>query len=319
MTAKIERNGKRLVGDLVKLIAENSPKLERLDLASLKHLGQKVIVDSLRDELRAKVEAKKVPMKREIQKFLFGCRSSQTQRVYKTCLWTLFDYMKNRGGLASMGPKEADDWILSMSGASAPVVRFRISVASSFFSWLLRRWPHLKTNPFLHTKLRPKRCRIHELRIPSDDEIESIINETKNKTLKTAFIFLKEQGVRVGSLWEMVVDENGKFHSRSKGREIKGVCSERSLEAIRVFSDSPVHPFKNWDSSQQLQDVLKYQVRKLYKAGKLKFPYNIHSFRHAFAIREYTRTHDIVRLKNLLGHSSLAVTDCYLKSLDFTE
>ena len=40
---------------------------------------------------------------------------------------------------------------------------------------------------------------------------------------------------------------------------------------------------------------------------------SLHSLRHTFALREYYRTGDIYYVKGLLGHSSVAVSERYLK------
>ena len=51
------------------------------------------------------------------------------------------------------------------------------------------------------------------------------------------------------------------------------------------------------------------------KAGQVKAVYSCHSFRHFFAVTEYKKDHDIHRVKELLDHSSIAITDRYLRSL----
>ena len=40
---------------------------------------------------------------------------------------------------------------------------------------------------------------------------------------------------------------------------------------------------------------------------------SLHSLRHTFALREYARSGDIYKVKSLLGHSSVTVTEIYTK------
>jgi len=45
---------------------------------------------------------------------------------------------------------------------------------------------------------------------------------------------------------------------------------------------------------------------------------SIHLMRHTFAVNYYTKTKDILALKNILGHSQLSTTEHYLQSLGLT-
>ena len=61
--------------------------------------------------------------------------------------------------------------------------------------------------------------------------------------------------------------------------------------------------------SPEITEKIKYEVEKMYLAGKIKAPYSAHDFRHYFATTEYQKDHDIYR-------TSIAVLETYLKSIN---
>lgn len=50
-------------------------------------------------------------------------------------------------------------------------------------------------------------------------------------------------------------------------------------------------------------------------AGKLRAKYSVHDLRHFFAVSLYEQTKDIYRLKEVLGHDTIGVTEAYVRSL----
>jgi integrase len=60
-------------------------------------------------------------------------------------------------------------------------------------------------------------------------------------------------------------------------------------------------------------------VEKLYGQGRLRERYSVHDLRHAFAVRLYQATGDVYRVEKALGHSSVAVTEGYLRSLGLND
>ena len=48
------------------------------------------------------------------------------------------------------------------------------------------------------------------------------------------------------------------------------------------------------------------------RAGLAEEHFTCHSLRHFFALQYYLQSHDILLIKRLLGHKSLAATEVYL-------
>lgn len=73
-------------------------------------------------------------------------------------------------------------------------------------------------------------------------------------------------------------------------------------------------PFDKY-SGRELRDALQYQINKVFRSGNIETRFSCHSIRHWFAMREYEKDKDIVRLQEKLQHCSVAVTEVYLKNL----
>jgi integrase len=58
-----------------------------------------------------------------------------------------------------------------------------------------------------------------------------------------------------------------------------------------------------------------YHIKKLHHAGKIGAAYSCHDFRHFAAVREYAKDKDIKRVRDFLGHSSISITERYLRSI----
>jgi len=90
--------------------------------------------------------------------------------------------------------------------------------------------------------------------------------------------------------------------SKAASKAIK----KAGLDGKRPFADLPEDAVRN---------AFKYAAKKMYAAGALTAPYSVHDIRHYFAIREYRKDKDIYRLKVLLNHASIQVTENYLRGL----
>jgi integrase len=61
--------------------------------------------------------------------------------------------------------------------------------------------------------------------------------------------------------------------------------------------------------------IVAYHIKKLYQAGKIDAAYSAHDFRHYAASREDKKDKDIKRVRDFLHHSSISITERYLRSL----
>jgi len=211
-----------------------------------------------------------------------------------------------------MTPAQADDFIYSLRGErSSASVRLDISAASSFFTWLERRHAAIK-NPFRGTKARPAEKAVKKTEAPEVGEVETIIRGLKGD-LAAAAAVMAHRGLRAGALPTITIT-GAKYTGRSKGKDIAGTLPPEALDAIKVAALPLRGPFAGV-LPNTLEKRIARAIEKLYKAGEVKAPYSCHDLRHFYAITEYRKDKDLHRVKRLLDHASIAITERYLKSL----
>lgn len=122
-----------------------------------------------------------------------------------------------------------------------------------------------------------------------------------------------ETDVRVGSLSSIEI-RNGKYFAHSKGRDIKGSVNEKAMRAIKAYGLEASNPFASINTEGIRTQF--YQITKrLFAQNKIAASYSVHDLHHYFAVCEYKKDKDIYALKNKLCHSSIAITELYLKSI----
>ena len=257
-----------------------------------------------------------INFKLEKNKFLSNAgrtQSKHTRVAYKIALDRLNAWAERQKiNILELTPALTDDYIYSLRGErSAASIRLDISAASSFFSWLERRHAEIK-NPFRGTKARPVRKAVKKIIIPSETEVETIIKELP-KNLSAAVAVMVYRGFRAGMLPTLSIIGD-RFSGRSKGKDITGKLPSFVLEKIKSASLPLRGPFVNIHANT-LEKQIARAILKMYEAGKIKAGYSAHDFRHFFAVHEYSNDHDIHRVKELLHHASISVTENYLRSI----
>jgi len=209
--------------------------------------------------------------------------------------------------------KDADDfaYTLSAEGRSPSSVRLDLASASSFFTFLERRFEAIR-NPFRGTKARPAPKDVKKAVYPSLDEAMTILDALA-PDVRAATAVLIYRGLRVGALPSLTI-RGGRFSGRSKGKDISGEMPTQAITAIRGAGLSLSRPFEG-TTETKLADGIRRKTAILEAEGKINATYSAHDFRHLYAVTEYRKNKDIYRLSKLLGHASIQVTERYLRGL----
>jgi len=309
-----DNNDESLVlSGLIDYMVHQTPSLSSLGREELKAVAKGVIFDDLKADLKNRVEIEKINYKAKRQTFIDrnAKKSAKSAKAYSHAL-DLLELWADRAGISVLEMKatHADAYIDSLEGASS-TVRLRVAACSSFFTFLERETDGRIRNPFRGTRARPKKqSKVPE--VPTIEELE-IIKAELSPTNNAAVIAMMEHGFRVGALGTLVI-WGGKYTGNSKGKEISGLISTVVVEAIKEAGLDSRKPWANL-SEDAIRNAFKYASGRLYKAGKIKAAYSVHDIRHYFAIHEYLKDKDIYRLKMLLGHASIQVTETYLKGV----
>lgn len=299
---------------LISFLVEKTPSLESLSRDEMKSVARGMVFDSLKDDLKKRVELEKIDYQAKRSLFLMRAakRSAKTERIYRTALDILDEWSQRAGvPVLEMKATNADAFIDSLVGV-ASTVRLRVSGASSFFTFLERETDGRVRNPFRGTKARPaKKTKPPE--VPSSEDIQAIL-EDLSPSNRAAVLIVLTHGFRVGALPSLNI-WGGRYTGFSKGKEISGTIDSSVVDEIRKAGLDSRKPWAGI-SEEVIRNSFRNSVNRLNRAGKLKAKYSIHDIRHYFAIQEYLKDKDIYRLKTLLNHASIQVTETYLKGIE---
>ncbi len=302
------------IRQLVRQIVRESPQLADLSKEQLEVLARAVVVDNMKEDLARRVELAKIDYQAERATFLKNAgrtRSPHTERAYRAALDKLEAWAATKGlAVLEMGFKDADDYAYSLSaeGRAAASVNRDIAVASAFFSWIERRHDSIR-NPFRGTKARPKPEAKRDFAVPPEAGLSAILAQLHGP-IRAAAVVMATRGLRVGALPGLSI-RDGRFITTSKGKKISGDLPPEALKALKGLGAKPFADM----TETRIADQFRYAVEKLFKAGELKAVYSVHDLRHYYAIQQYRADKDIYRLKGLLGHASIGVTERYLRSI----
>lgn len=282
-------------------------------------LVKATVFSSMIDEMKIDNQIQAIDYTKEVESFFKQCSkndSKHTARQYRNGLSKLETYtQENDINILKLTPRESDNFCISLKDfdLSNATIRAAISSCSTFFSFLERRYMVIK-NPFRGTRTRPPIRAKKQVLIPTEKELKIIIENISNSIIQMAIIFIRDTGIRVGALDTLKV-KNNKYYAYSKGKDITGLVSKTMLTKLKNSELDSNEPFKN-KSSEVVRVTFATTCKRLHQHGVIKESYSVHDIRHLFAVSFYKKTKDIYALKNLLNHSSIAITEVYLKSLD---
>lgn len=299
------------------------------DPETVKKLLQSIVIDELKADIKQKKLLLSYDFELESNNFINLFESEHTKEGYRYAIndFVSFCNKKHLQTPLECTPSLADEWIINQRvlNKSASTIRRNVAGVSSLFSYIERNSFNKITNPFRGTRARPPRERKTQNKFYSmgnidavqlnkvDKDIYTILDNINDQELKAIIIIMYKRGLRCGAFQDMTI--NGDiFKTRSKGKEIKGKLNSECLQAIDNAKLKHNAPFTTW-SENRLKCKFKYYTNKLYKMGVISYNYSCHDLRHAYALREYTKEHDLYKLSKLLDHASVNITQVYLSGL----
>jgi len=156
------------------------------------------------------------------------------------------------------------------------------------------------------------------------DEVELLLNSSKNIRIKTILLTAYSSGLRVSEVANLrVSDINSKKMQlrvvQGKGKKDRyTILSQRALVCLRQYYKTyrPVdwlfYPNKNKDKHLSKRTI-QVHFKSTQTAAGITKEISPHSLRHAFASHLLDDGVDIYAIKTLLGHSSLRSTEVYLQ------
>lgn len=306
--------------EMALLIRREAPGLSDLAPDQLEMIAKLVMTQRLAAELNTAVDLAGVDWQKEQETFLSDTKSPHTRRAYAAALGKL-EAWASREGLnpLNIAAVHADHFIraLKAEGRAATSTRRDIAAVSAFYSFLERYHAMIK-NPFRGTRIRPPNENKKETVIPTAKDYKTIAANVP-AVERAILAALALRGLRVGALPTLDL-KAGKYHGKSKGKvltegETSGITLPAAvLDAIKAAGLNVKKPFA-WITANAIERRINYHIGKLHHAGKIGAAYSCHDFRHYFAIQEYKKDKDIVRVSKLLNHANVSITQNYLRCL----
>lgn len=296
---------------------------------AVKRILQSTIIDEIKQDIKTQKLLLSFNYENEKQTFLDHYKSEHTRNGYKYALQD-FENFCNLHQLKTpleCNPATADEWIYNQrkENKAPATIRRNVAGVSAFFTYIERASNHKILNPLRGTKARPKEERKTQNKFYSmgnvdalhlskvEQDIRTIINAVDNPELKVIILIMYKRGLRCGSFERMNI-HGEQFKTVSKEKTITGVLDAELLQALNDAGIKHNAPFTEWNENR-LKCLFRYYSTKLYKAGLINYVYSCHDLRHYYALNEYTKNKDIHRLSKLLNHSSIAITEKYLRGL----
>lgn len=313
---------------LIEYLAHQAPTLADLSPEQAEAVARTVLAEDLKREMQRAVLAARISLSTEVETFLADQQSPHTARAYRTALTKYSQWLSQRGySVVDVTPARADDYIrdLRADGGDSDSIRLRVAVASSFHRYLERRYREVQ-NPFRGTAARPKSTWATAT-IPTPEEVEVIL-ATASAPIRAAMRILLTTGLRIGALVNLQVRADGSYVTASKGKRVlsREPLDTETLTTLRNSGLPVARPFAPGPQSQddaaleveiRITKLWTSRVRRhiedLKKRGQIGEVYSPHDLRHYFA-----QTHlscGLHWLADRLGHSSVSVTERYLRNV----
>jgi site-specific recombinase XerD len=295
------------------VVKENKIDLTSLTQEQLEAIQKAVFIDDLKKEYVKERRKTSFNTEYQLELFLSEFSSIHTIRMYRNAVNNFTTWSK--GELVDISRRDVMSYLRSLEGKAPSTIKFYLSGISSFYNYLVDS-EYLERNPFSHVSKKVKKSSTNKKYIPSQSDIEALQSFFEKKMKKNTFAKMKlslkllnEYGVRKGFL-DHVVLEGNKLVSISKGKEYSVKIAEKDL----TYFKSHANLLEELNSNTMSVHFLR-GVNELVSSGELSEKFSPHCLRHKYAVEKYKECGDSLVVKNLLNHSSLGVTEVYLKSL----
>ncbi len=305
--------------------------LDKLTPEQLKSIAEYVMLRKYADEMERNCDLLEYDYAKLKNAFLYDfLKAVNTRLAYANAFRYFEEYMalNKISNPFAMSFEQADGYVYFLQGKnlSNGSIRQFVTAASSLFTYVSRISNGKVRNVFLGSFAIPKKKiartgKFYDKGVNEKilenvrEDFETIYSSLKNKELKAIVRIMIDSGLRVGAFTGRFSYDGGFFKTVSKGKEVRGVLSGDSLHDIEEAGLEKKHTFRKWNADK-IKNLFKYYSKKLFMEGRIRFEYSCHDARHMFAIRNYLLTRDIYAVSKLLNHSSVVITEEYLRGLN---
>lgn len=317
------------ISDMARTIGENLRTVAGLDGLTDNEkimLLKSVVFDMKKDSLKKEIAIHAVDYDSAKADFLTqkAAKSKHTAARYARAL-TVFEAYCNERGICPFEVRTAaardfaHAYLATVNeGTYSPATRRSIvDAVSSFFNFseaLFEEVGMTLANPFRHVE-KVKKQSTRALCFPkSRDEVNTMISAF-SPVLACITYIMATTGLRIGAFSGMQISGR-EYRTTSKGKQVRGKLDSTAAKMIKALcAENPEQPFADCDTVK-LKNLFKYYTKRLFKEGRIRAAYSPHDIRHYYAYTEYAKDKDIYRVKQLLNHADIRITEVYLREID---
>lgn len=161
-------------------------------------------------------------------------------------------------------------------------------------------------------------------KVLTKEELSTFFNCVDNFKFKTIFMLVYGTGLRIGEVVNLRIEDIDSKTMRIFVRKGKGnkerytILPEASLEMLRKYwtncriNKSINSLFLNDNGLPINQYVIRTHFRKYRRKANLNEKITVHTLRHCFATNLIENGASLIQVKELMGHSNIRSTMCYI-------
>lgn len=248
-----------------------------------------------------------------------------TRESYRRRMKAFLVYMeKMNRPLEDMNEEDIQQYILYLKnerGLSAGTINNYISSIKFFYTYVLQK----KWNPYKVPRMK-RNTQIPV--IPPKEDIQALIDETKNLKHKAFFVLIYGSGLRVSEVAKLKISdicsktmrvrvENAK-HDTNRYTILSGMALQVLREYFKCYFSNKAYTRDDWlflgqDGKQHISPkTIKNVMIKSRNRLNLDPRISAHTLRHCFSTHALENGTDLVHIQQMLGHKNISTTMGYL-------
>lgn len=305
----------------VEYLDPKNQKTKRISTGKKSKAGAIQFVSNLSKNINQKIKLKTLSIKQFRSEYYIYAEETYSKKYIRSIKlsFKMFEEFLGDKEIRDISPKDIERFVLhTFRRAPSSSDLYYRTLKAAFNKGLF--WGYLSANPFVKVKV-PK----HISHIPvfmTSKEFNHLLNFVADEVYKEIFITAFYTGMRQAELlnlkWdaidfkkvELIVKNSDDFTTKSKKeRTIPIHDSVLSILKKRRKDNNSIYVFSNKNNFKFHQDTISHKFKKAVRDSNLSDSYNFHSLRKSFASNLAQKGVSLYVIKDLLGHSSIQITE----------
>ncbi|MCH8942238.1 MAG: site-specific integrase [Bacteroidetes bacterium] len=258
----------------------------------------------------------------EYEAYIKNTFSPKYLKSVKLSLKHLTDYFGEDWKITTIGVKDAEDFKLYIKERAPKGFVVYLRTLKAAFNMAVD-WELIEKNPF--TKIKIKKIQRERPEFLLREELQPILDKTDGKIFQDMFLFSFYTGARLSEVvnikWRNIDMERKiitigdcEFTTKNAKTRIVPICEQLNgiflkssanlkAEDQYVFCKSNCFPYR--------KEYISKQFKKSCRAAGISERIHFHTLRHSFGTNLSLKGTPLITIKELMGHSSIIVTQIY--------